>query len=100
MRADLELLPGLLVDMGRAENRDSLHTRRQGNRTTYPRPGSFRRADDLAGRLVKHPVIERLEADPDILCVHFGSPNDRPDRPRDVRLLDDGGDDAGTDGAT
>src|SRR3954452_5662430 len=66
VRADLELLTRLLVDVRRAVHRKFLDAGRQGNGTPTLRPGPLRRRDDLAGRCIENPMIERLEANADV----------------------------------
>src|SRR5688500_9886875 len=72
--ADLELLARLLVDVRRAVHGKLLDTRRQRNGAANERaraPGGVR---DVAGRLVEHPMIERLQANADILRFHSNLP--------------------------
>ena len=71
MRAHLELLAALLVDVRRAVHRELLDPRRQRDRPTDLRAGALGRVHDLARRRIEDAVIERLEPDPDILAVHF-----------------------------
>src|SRR5690606_9550420 len=71
VRPHLELLAAFLVDMRRAVDREFLDPRRQRNRAAHLRARTLRRRHDLARRCVENAVIERLEADPDILAVHF-----------------------------
>src|SRR5690606_11911145 len=103
MRADLELLTRLLVDVRAAQDRVLLQPRRQRNRSPNPGTGPLGRADDFARRLVQHAMVERLQAYSDVLIVHdlFPSgPKPRPKRSSPLAcLFDDGGDDAGADGA-
>src|SRR5436309_12159382 len=68
VRADLELLARLLVDVRRAEHGPLVLRRRQRNRPREPRAGALRRVDDLAGRLIEHAVVIRLEADADLVA--------------------------------
>src|SRR6266478_4528090 len=70
VRADLELLARLLVDMRRAQHGEFLDLGRQWDRAPHPRPGPFRRIHDLAGRLIEHPVIVGPQADANILVVN------------------------------
>src|SRR5882757_8359114 len=67
---DLELLARLLVDMRRTQHGELLDLGRQRDRAAHARAGTLGRADDLAGRLVEHAVIEGLEPDANILVVH------------------------------
>src|SRR4029453_6446866 len=70
MGADLELLAAFLVDMRRAVDGKALNARRQRNGPADARTGALGRVHDLAGGLVEHAMIERLEADADILAFH------------------------------
>src|SRR5271169_95809 len=54
---DLELLARFLVDVGRTEHREFLDLGRQWDGAAYSRTGTLRRVDDLASRLIEHPVI-------------------------------------------
>src|SRR5688572_23075104 len=67
---DLKLLARLLVDVGRAVDGELLDARRQGNGSADESAGAARRIGDVASRLVEHPMIERLQANPDILRFH------------------------------
>src|SRR5579863_1135960 len=69
MRANFELLARLLVDVRRAQHRETLDPRRQRNGTAHPRAGPLRGAHDLAGRLIEHAVIVSAQADADVLIV-------------------------------
>ena len=70
VRADLELLARLLVDVRGAVHREALDVGRKRNRPGDPSAGAADGVDDLACGLIEHPVIERFEADPYVLCVH------------------------------
>src|SRR5215475_4756236 len=70
VRAHLELLAALLVDMRRPVDRELLDPGRQRNRAAHLRTGPFRGRHDLPRRRIEDAVIERLEPDPDILAVH------------------------------
>src|SRR3989304_3719570 len=70
VRPDLELLPALLVDVWRAVHGEPFDLRGEGNRPRHLRPGLLRLFDDLAGRLVQELVIERFQADTDLLVFH------------------------------
>src|SRR5262252_4493435 len=86
VRAHLELLAALLVDVRRAVHRELLDLGRQRNRATDLSAGALGRVDDLAGRRIEDAVIERLEPDPDILAVHVSAPSRRgADGPRPVQ---------------
>src|SRR5690242_21901504 len=71
MRAHLELLAALLVDVRRTVHRELLDPGRQRNRATDLGAGALSRVDDLARRRIEDAVIERLQPDPDILAVHL-----------------------------
>src|SRR5258708_29842468 len=70
VRTNLELLARLLVDVRRAIDRELLDARRQRNGTAHLCARPLGRADDLAGRLIEHAMIEGFEPDPDIGVVH------------------------------
>src|SRR3712207_3262188 len=70
VRAHLELLARLLVDVRRAKHRKALDAGRQRDRPADLRAGPLGRRHDFARRSVEDPVIERLEANADILTVH------------------------------
>src|SRR5215207_9922907 len=70
MRAHLELLARLLVDVRRAQHREALEARRQRDGPAHLRAGPLRRRYDFARRSVEDSVIERLEANADVLTVH------------------------------
>ncbi len=65
VRADLELLAGLLVHVRAGQDRVALDARRQGNRTVDDRTGPLGRIDDLRRALIQNGVIVRLHADAD-----------------------------------
>src|SRR5690349_7151945 len=52
---DLELLPAVLVDEGRAEDGELLDARWQRHRTDDVRAGPLGRLDDLSRRLIEQP---------------------------------------------
>src|SRR5271163_1673540 len=54
---DLELLARFLVDVRRTEHRKFLDLGGQWDRAAYSRTCALRRVDDLASRLIEHPVI-------------------------------------------
>src|SRR5512140_3584798 len=69
--ANFELVPAALVDVGRAQDVEALHARRQGHRALDDGAGALGGVDDLGGGLVDQLVIEGLEADADLLlCGH------------------------------
>src|SRR6185437_2825527 len=63
MRADLELLTRLLVDVRRAQHGELLDFGRQRNRPAHARTGTFGGVDDLARRLIEDAMIVRPEPD-------------------------------------
>src|SRR6476646_7520491 len=77
VRADLELLARLLVDVRRTEHRPLVLRGRQRNRPGQARAGPLRRVDDLARRLIEHAVVVRLQADANLFtercCSHVYS---------------------------
>src|SRR4029077_7857619 len=66
---DLELLARLLVDMRRTQHGELLDLGRQRDRTAHARAGTLGRADDLAGRLIKHAMSVRPEADSETVAT-------------------------------
>src|SRR6266571_4456816 len=70
VRADLELLPGLLVHVGRSIDGELVDDRRQGDRSRDARARPLGRRHDLAGRLVQDAVIVCLQADANLLVQH------------------------------
>src|SRR5437879_6503012 len=70
VRAHLELLTRLLVDVRRTIDREPLDPRRQRDRATHLRARPLGGADDLAGRRVEHAMIEGFEPDADVCAVH------------------------------
>src|SRR5512145_3165282 len=81
VRAHLELLAALLVDVRRAVDREALDARGQGDRPAHLRPGALRRVDDLARGRIEHAMVERLEADSYVLTLHVpAGPNARSAR--------------------
>src|SRR5579872_6226488 len=71
VRADFELFTGLLVDVRRAIDGETLNQRRQGDGTPDGGASSLGRIDDFACGMVQHAVIEGLEPDADILTIHI-----------------------------
>src|SRR5262249_30557999 len=53
------------------------------DRTPYPRPGALSGVDDLAGRLIEHPVVVGSQANADVLIInrHLLGPILRPSAP-------------------
>src|ERR1700690_4100482 len=60
VRADLELLPAVLVDERRAEHGELLDPRRERDRADDVGAGSLGSLDDLGRRLVQQAVVVRL----------------------------------------
>src|ERR1700689_1330613 len=75
VRADFELVPGVLIAVRGGQNCKTLHFDGQRHGTLDGRTGAFRGIDDLAGRLVDQAVIESLQADANILISHKSSLN-------------------------
>src|SRR3989441_3717051 len=69
VRADLELLARLLVDVRRPQHRPLVLRRRQRNRPRQPRAGTLGRVDDLARRLIEHTVVVRLQANANLVAA-------------------------------
>src|SRR3954470_21158900 len=70
VRPHLELLARLLVDVRRAVDGELLDARRQRNGTADQSTRAARRIGDVASGLVKHSMIERLQANADVLRFH------------------------------
>src|SRR5512145_505576 len=73
VRAHLELLAALLVDMRRAVDRETLDSGGQRDRPAHLRAGPLGRVDDLARGRIQHAMIEGLEPDSYVLALH-GAP--------------------------
>src|SRR6188768_1018077 len=71
VRAQLELLAALLVDVRAAEHRPPLGLHREGDRARHAGTRLHRRTHDVRRGLVEHHVVERLEADADSLGHSF-----------------------------
>src|SRR5262249_22663626 len=74
VRADLELLARLLVDVRRAVDRVPRDVGRQRDRSHHARAGAARGVHDLVRRRVQDAVVERLEANADLLVDHVTCP--------------------------
>src|SRR5205823_13474469 len=61
VRAHLELLTALLVDVRRAVDREALDTRRQRDRPAHLGARSLGRVDDLPRRGVEHAMVKGLQ---------------------------------------
>src|SRR6185295_18624165 len=70
VRAHLELLAALLVDVRRAVDREALDPRRQRDRPAHLGTGPFRRVDDLARGRIEHAMIEGFEPYSYVLALH------------------------------
>src|SRR6202167_2278889 len=70
VRAHLELLAALLVDVRRTVDGELLDAGGQRDRSANLCTGPFRRADDLTGRCIEDSMVERLETYANILAVH------------------------------
>src|SRR5437763_139325 len=71
VRAHLELLAALLVDVRRTVDGELLQASRKRNGSANLSSGPFRRIHDLTRRRIENPMVERLEADANILAVHL-----------------------------
>src|SRR5215217_2663819 len=70
VRAHLELLARLLVDVGRAVDGELLDARRQRDGTADESTRAPSGVGDVARGLIEDTMIERLQANPDILRFH------------------------------
>src|SRR5690242_11001996 len=70
VRADLEGLARLLVDVWRTQNAVLVLHRRQRNGPCNLRAGTLCRLNDLSSGGVKHAVVVSLQANPDSLSCH------------------------------
>src|ERR1700716_387944 len=70
VRAHLELLAALLVDMRRPVDGELLDAGRQRNGSANLSTGPFRRVHDLTRRRIENSMVERLETYANILAVH------------------------------
>src|SRR5229473_3062249 len=70
VRAHLELLAALLVDVRRSVDGEFLDPGRQRDRPAHLRAGALGGRHDLACRSIENAMIERLEPDPYVLAVH------------------------------
>src|SRR5690242_17304000 len=77
----LELLARLLVDVRRTVDGELLDARRKGNGSANESTRAARRIGDVASRLVEHSMIERLQANPDILRFHVPTDAKEPASP-------------------
>src|SRR5215472_518368 len=66
--------------MRRAQDGEFLDLGRQRDRAPYPRPGALSGVDNLAGRLIEHPVVVGSQANADVLIInrHLLGPILRP----------------------
>jgi hypothetical protein len=72
VRADLELLAGLLVDVGATQNGVPTDVGGQRHGAGDASTGALRRLDDVRGGAIEELVIERLEADADFGGIGHG----------------------------
>ncbi len=72
VRAGLELLHRLLVDVRGAVDREFLDASRQRNGAGNAGSGTLGGFDDVLGRLVNDPIVETLELDANSLAFHGG----------------------------
>src|SRR5699024_9197227 len=70
VRADLELLPALLVDVRAAQHRELLDLVRQRNRAAHIGARPLGGVHDLLRAGVQHAVIEGLQPNPYVLTLH------------------------------
>src|SRR5262245_56242260 len=77
MRAHLELLAALLVDMRRAVHRELLDARLQRDRPADLGACTLRRIDDLLGRRIEDAMVEGFEPDSYVLTLHLDGPKMR-----------------------
>src|SRR5271167_4736596 len=68
--ANFELLARLLIDVRRTVHGELLDPRRQRNWPADPSAGALGGGHNLLRRSVEHAVIERFEADADVLRIH------------------------------
>jgi hypothetical protein len=57
MGSDLELIPGLFVDVRRSIDRKPFNPSRQWNRASHSATGALYSLDDLSHGLIQHPMI-------------------------------------------
>ena len=70
MRADLELVHGLLVDVRGTVDREALDRGRERNGAGDAGAGALGGIDDLISGLVDHAVVETFELDADFGAGH------------------------------
>src|SRR5512143_2199383 len=71
MRAHLELLAALLVDMRRAVHRELLDARRQRNGSAHLGARALGGVDDLLGRRIEDAMVEGFEPNSYVLTLHL-----------------------------
>src|SRR5262249_17905497 len=71
MRTHFKLLAALLVDMRRTVDGEFLDSGRQRDRPAHLRTRALGGGDNFPGRCIQDAVVERLEADSNILTVHI-----------------------------
>src|SRR5665213_4463998 len=88
MSADFELFAAFLINVWRAVHGELLDTCRQRNRSADRSASALRRVHDLLGGVIENAVVEGLQADANVLTLHF-----------DLKLLVDFRNHASTNGA-
>src|SRR5436190_3619016 len=71
VRSHLELLARLLVDVRRTIDGEFLDPRRKRDGPANESTRAARRVGDVASSLIEHSMIERLQANPDVLRFHI-----------------------------
>src|SRR6185312_4284200 len=104
MRAHLELLAALLVDMRRPVDRELLDARRQRNGSAHLGARALRGVDDLLGRRIEDAMVEGFEPNSYVLALHLdglklSSAPLAPARSTVSPILDNRRHNAGADGA-
>ena len=97
--ADFELFTGLFVNVGTTVDRELFDARRQRNGTPDQSAGALGGVSDVASGLIEHAMVERLQANADILGFNVRLPmrkskkeQKQPNRP--TLLRGSGGPDA------
>src|SRR5207248_4174372 len=83
VRADLELLARLAVDVRTAQDGVAFDPRRQRDRPVDHRPGSLRGVNDLEGGAIQHLMVVTFHADANPFVGEAGhevTPSDSPTR--------------------
>ena len=74
MRANLILVPSVLIDVGRNQNGEFLLLCRQRDGTPNLRTSAAGRFHNLLGRRVNQTMVKGLQPDSDTLVLHTTSP--------------------------